>query len=260
MGDSILFTVKNEHMALITLNRPQAANALSAEMLRNLQMILQEIEFNSNIRCVILTGTGEKAFCAGADLKERIKLKEDQVLESVSLIQRTAALLDALPQPVIAAINGSALGGGLELALACDLRIATESAVLGLPETGLAIIPGAGGTQRLPRLIGRGKAKEFIYTGRRVTAHEAKEIGLVEHVTAPCDLMPKAEELAAAISANGPIAVRQAKFAINKGLETDLATGLAIEQKAYEQTIPTKDRREGLQAFQEKRRAVYKGI
>ncbi|WP_024573040.1 enoyl-CoA hydratase-related protein, partial [Bacillus subtilis] len=193
MGDSILFTVKNEHIALITLNRPQAANALSAEMLRNLQMILQEIEFNSNIRCVILTGTGEKAFCAGADLKERIKLKEDQVLESVSLIQRTAALLDALPQPVIAAINGSALGGGLELALACDLRIATESAVLGLPETGLAIIPGAGGTQRLPRLIGRGKAKEFIYTGRRMTTHEAKEIGLVEHVTAPYDLMPKAE-------------------------------------------------------------------
>ncbi|AGE63666.1 enoyl-CoA hydratase [Bacillus subtilis] len=260
MGDSILFTVKNEHIALITLNRPQAANALSAEMLRNLQMILQEIEFNSNIRCVILTGTGEKAFCAGADLKERIKLKEDQVLESVSLIQRTTALLDALPQPVIAAINGSALGGGLELALACDLRIAAESAVLGLPETGLAIIPGAGGTQRLPRLIGRGKAKELIYTGRRVTAHEAKEIGLVEHVTAPCDLMPKAEELAAAISANGPVAVRQAKFAINKGLETDLATGLAIEHKAYEQTIPTKDRREGLQAFQEKRRAVYKGI
>ncbi|MED1778045.1 enoyl-CoA hydratase [Bacillus subtilis] len=260
MGDSILFTVTNEHIALVTLNRPQAANALSAEMLRNLQMIIQEIEFNSNIRCVILTGTGEKAFCAGADLKERIKLKEDQVLESVSLIQRTAALLDALPQPVIAAINGSALGGGLELALACDLRIATESAVLGLPETGLAIIPGAGGTQRLPRLIGRGKAKEIIYTGSRVTAHEAKEIGLVEHVTAPCDLMPKAEELAAAISANGPIAVRQAKFAINRGLETDLATGLAIEQKAYEQTIPTKDRREGLQAFQEKRRAVYKGI
>lgn len=259
MGESILFTVQNEHIALITLNRPQAANALSAEMLRNLQLILQEIEFNSNIRCVILTGTGEKAFCAGADLKERIKLKEDQVLESVTLIQRTAALLEALPQPVIAAINGIALGGGLELALACDLRIAAESTVLGLPETGLAIIPGAGGTKGAPADWQR-KAKELIYTGSRVTAHEAKEIGLVEHVTAPCDLMPKAEELAAAISANGPIAVRQAKFAINKGLETDLATGLAIEQKAYEHTIPTKDRREGLQAFQEKRRAIYKGI
>ncbi len=150
MGESILFTVQNEHIALITLNRPQAANALSAEMLRNLQLILQEIEFNSNIRCVILTGTGEKAFCAGADLKERIKLKEDQVLESVTLIQRTAALLEALPQPVIAAINGIALGGGLELALACDLRIAAESTVLGLPETGLAIIPGAGGTKGCP--------------------------------------------------------------------------------------------------------------
>ncbi|MER0465982.1 enoyl-CoA hydratase [Bacillus cabrialesii subsp. cabrialesii] len=260
MGETILFTVQKDHIAVITLNRPQAANALSAEMLRSLQSILQEIEFNSNIRCVILTGTGEKAFCAGADLKERIKLKEDQVLESVSLIQRTAALLEASPQPVIAAINGSALGGGLELALACDLRIAAESAVLGLPETGLAIIPGAGGTQRLPRLIGRGKAKELIFTGRRVTAQEAKEIGLIEYVMASCDLMPKAEELAAAISANGPIAVRQAKFAINKGLETDLATGLAIEQKAYEHTIPTKDRREGLQAFQEKRRAVYKGL
>ncbi|MEC0278676.1 enoyl-CoA hydratase [Bacillus halotolerans] len=259
MGESILFTAKTEHIAVITLTRPHAANALSAEMLRDLRSTLQEIEFNTKIRCVILTGAGEKAFCAGADLKERIKMKQDQVLKSVSLIHRTAALLEALPQPVIAAINGSALGGGLELALACDIRIVAENATLGLPETALAIIPGAGGTQRLPRLIGRGKAKELIYTGRRITAHEAKEINLVEHVTASCELMAKAEELAEAISANGPIAVRQAKFAINKGLETNLATGLSIEQKAYEHTIPTKDRTEGLQAFQEKRRAVYTG-
>lgn len=259
MGESILFTSKTEHIAVITLNRPHAANALSAEMLRDLQFIVQEIEFNPKIRCVILTGAGEKAFCAGADLKERIKMKQDQVLRSVSFIQRTAALLEALPQPVIATINGSALGGGLELAMACDIRIAAENATLGLPETALAIIPGAGGTQRLPRLIGRGKAKELIYTGRRITAHEAKEINLVEHVTASSELMAKAEELAEAISANGPIAVRQAKFAINKGLDTNLATGLSIEQKAYEHTIPTKDRTEGLQAFQEKRRAVYTG-
>ncbi|MCY8515764.1 enoyl-CoA hydratase [Bacillus atrophaeus] len=259
MGDNVLFSLRKETIAVVTLNRSHAANSLSSDMLYELQDTAQKIESDPNIRCVILTGSGEKAFCAGADLKERRGMDHSQVRRSVSLIQSVVSRIEALPQPVIAALNGTALGGGLELALACDIRIATNDVRLGLPETSLAIIPGAGGTQRLPRLIGQGKAKELIYTGRRISAQEAKEIGLIEYVTASADLLPKAEQLAEFIAANGPIAVRQAKFAINKGLETDLNTGLSIEQKAYEITIPTKDRTEGLQAFQEKRRANYEG-
>ncbi|ASS71335.1 enoyl-CoA hydratase [Bacillus atrophaeus] len=259
MGNNVLFSLRKETIAVVTLNRSHAANSLSADMLYELQDTAQKIESDPNIRCVILTGSGEKAFCAGADLKERRGMDHSQVRRSVSLIQSVVSRIEALPQPVIAALNGTALGGGLELALACDIRIATNDVRLGLPETSLAIIPGAGGTQRLPRLIGQGKAKELIYTGRRISAQEAKEIGLIEYVTASADLLPKAEQLAGFIAANGPIAVRQAKFAINKGLETDLNTGLSIEQKAYEITIPTKDRTEGLQAFQEKRRANYEG-
>ncbi|MED4804378.1 enoyl-CoA hydratase [Bacillus atrophaeus] len=259
MGDNVLFSLRKETIAVVTLNRSHAANSLSSDMLYELQDTAQKIESDPNIRCVILTGSGEKAFCAGADLKERRGMDHSQVRRSVSLIQSVVSRIEALPQPVIAALNGTALGGGLELALACDIRIATNDVRLGLPETSLAIIPGAGGTQRLPRLIGQGKAKELIYTGRRISAQEAKEIGLIEYVTASSDLLQKAEQLAGFIAANGPIAVRQAKFAINKGLETDLNTGLSIEQKAYEITIPTKDRTEGLQAFQEKRRANYEG-
>ncbi|MDL5141627.1 enoyl-CoA hydratase [Bacillus atrophaeus] len=259
MGNNVLFSLRKETIAVVTLNRSHAANSLSADMLYELQDTAQKIESDPNIRCVILTGSGEKAFCAGADLKERRGMDHSQVRRSVSLIQSVVSRIEALPQPVIAALNGTALGGGLELALACDIRIATNDVRLGLPETSLAIIPGAGGTQRLPRLIGQGKAKELIYTGRRISAQEAKEIGLIEYVTASADLLSKAEQLAEFIAANGPIAVRQAKFAINKGLETDLNTGLSIEQKAYEITIPTKDRTEGLQAFQEKRRANYEG-
>ncbi|MGM0746402.1 MAG: enoyl-CoA hydratase [Bacillota bacterium] len=259
MRNNVLFSLRKETIAVVTLNRSHAANSLSADMLYELQDTAQKIESDPNIRCVILTGSGEKAFCAGADLKERRGMDHSQVRRSVSLIQSVVSRIEALPQPVIAALNGTALGGGLELALACDIRIATNNVRLGLPETSLAIIPGAGGTQRLPRLIGQGKAKELIYTGRRISAQEAKEIGLIEYVTASADLLPKAEQLAGFIAANGPIAVRQAKFAINKGLETDLNTGLSIEQKAYEITIPTKDRTEGLQAFQEKRRANYEG-
>ncbi|MHA7767778.1 enoyl-CoA hydratase [Bacillus atrophaeus] len=259
MVNNVLFSLRKETIAVVTLNRSHAANSLSADMLYELQDTAQKIESDPNIRCVILTGSGEKAFCAGADLKERRGMDHSQVRRSVSLIQSVVSRIEALPQPVIAALNGTALGGGLELALACDIRIATNDVRLGLPETSLAIIPGAGGTQRLPRLIGQGKAKELIYTGRRISAQEAKEIGLIEYVTASADLLSKAEQLAEFIAANGPIAVRQAKFAINKGLETDLNTGLSIEQKAYEITIPTKDRTEGLQAFQEKRRANYEG-
>jgi len=208
---------------------------------------------------VIITGAGRKAFCAGADLKERTTFDELQVKEFIFTIRNLFTSIEHLNKPVIAAINGVALGGGTELSLACDIRVAAMNASMGLTETRLAIIPGAGGTQRLPRLIGRGKAKELIFTGRRVDAREALQIGLVNQICDPESLLEECQKMAAMICETGPIAIEQAKYAINYGLETDLHTGLGIESNAYWVTIPTEDRLEGLAAFQEKRKPVYKG-
>jgi len=249
-----------EHgIGIITLNRKEAANAMSVQLLTELQETLHEIHYNPQIRVVLLTGDGEKAFCAGADLKERKGMNEQQVKEVVSLIGSTVNQVEALPQPVIAVLNGVAFGGGLELALACDLRIAASHVKMGLTETSLGIIPGAGGTQRLPRLIGIGKAKELIYTARRIDAKEAYEIGLVEHVIEPEQLMDKAIQLALEMGKNAPLSLIQAKTAINKGLEVDLMTGLQIESLAYDRLLHTEDRLEGLLAFQEKRQPQYSG-
>ncbi|NMD69228.1 enoyl-CoA hydratase [Bacillus sp. DNRA2] len=259
MGNPVLVTKTDNGVAIITLNRAEAANALSVQMLKILQETINDIKFDKNVRCVIITGDGEKAFCAGADLKERAGMEPVEVKKTVALIRGNINAIEGLPQPVIAAVNGVAFGGGTELALACDIRIASETAKMGLTETALGIIPGAGGTQRLPRLVGKGRAKELIFTARRIDAWEAREIGLVEYVTPANSLLEKAMEVAEQIVKNGPIAVAQAKFAIDKGYDVDLNTGLAIEQNAYEITIPTKDRLEGLQAFKEKRPPVYIG-
>ncbi|OIK10365.1 enoyl-CoA hydratase [Bacillus sp. MUM 116] len=259
MDQAVKVSTREDGIVVISLNRPEAANALSTNLLEELKTILESCKFDSAVRCVIITGAGEKAFCAGADLKERAGMDAQMVKKTVSLIRECVNSLETLPQPVIAAVNGAAFGGGTELALACDIRIASETANFGLTETSLGIIPGAGGTQRLPRLVGKGRAKELIYTARRIDAKEAKEIGLVEYVERPESLLDKALEIAGQIVKNGPIAIRQAKFAIDKGYDVDLATGLSIEQNAYEVTIPTKDRLEGLQAFKEKRKPVYKG-
>lgn len=259
MGPVVLFEKDKQGIATITLNRPEAANALSLQMLDEMQHILTEIKYNPKIRCVIITGAGEKALCAGADLKERAGMDPVAVRKTVSLIRGNINALEALPQPVIAAVNGVAFGGGTELALAADIRIASDKAKFGLTETALGIIPGAGGTQRLPRLIGKGRAKELIFTARRITASEAEAIGLVEYQTSPEKLLDKAFEIASQIVKNGPIALAQAKLAIDKGYDVDLTTGLAIEQNAYEVTIPTRDRMEGLQAFKEKRPPVFTG-
>ncbi len=251
--------MRTDHVGVITLNRPDAANALSVDLLKELQVILGVIEKNPLIRVVILTGAGDKAFCAGADLKERKRMNNEEVIQTVSLIGETANKIETLSIPVIAAINGVAFGGGLEFALACDLRLAAEDIQVGLTETSLAIIPGAGGTQRLPRLIGIGQAKRLIYTARRVNADEALRLGIVEEVTTKDRLLHHAIDLAKEISMNGPIAVKQAKLAINKGFDVDLQTALSIEHLSYRQTIHTKDRLEGLQAFSEKRRPKYQG-
>ncbi|WP_432806599.1 enoyl-CoA hydratase [Mesobacillus maritimus] len=259
MVETVKLEKRSDGVAIVTLNRPEAANALSKKMLIDFQSILAELKLDNEVRVVILTGAGDKAFCAGADLKERRGMTDTEAIQTVRLIGATITEVEALPQPVIAAINGVAFGGGLELALACDLRVGANEAKVGLTETSLAIIPGAGGTQRLPRLIGPGKAKELIYTAQRLTAEEAETIGILEYAVPWAQLMDKAVKLAKAMAKNGPLALVQAKKAINKGLEVDLATGLKIEELAYDVLIPTEDRIEGLTAFAEKRPPEYKG-
>lgn len=259
MPTEVLTTEEKDGVVILTLNRPEIMNAFNFELLRALGDRINAIRFRPEVRVVIITGAGEKAFCAGADLKERATLTPVQVKEFIYTIRDLFTRIEALNKPVIAAVNGVALGGGTELALACDIRIAATTATLGLTETRLAIIPGAGGTQRLPRLVGKGKAKELIFTGRRVGADEALSIGLVNQVCEPEALADVCREMADMILETGPIAVEQAKYAINHGCETDLQTGLAIESNAYWVTIPTKDRLEGLAAFREKRKPTYRG-
>ncbi len=259
MAEEILLTEEKDGVVVLTLNRPGVMNAFNFELLRALTAAIEALRFRRDVRTVIITGAGEKAFCAGADLKERAGLTPVQVREFIHTIRNLFTTIEDLNKPVIAAVNGIALGGGTELALACDIRLAAASASMGLTETRLAIIPGAGGTQRLPRLVGRGKAKELIFTGRRVAADEALAIGLVNRVCPADALLDTCRAMAAEIAQTGPIAIEQAKYAINRGLETDLHTGLAIEPNAYWITIPTKDRLEGLAAFREKRKPVYKG-
>ena len=259
MTDNVILVEKKDGVAIITLNRPEVMNAFNFPMLQALKAEIEAVRIQPEIRVVIITGSGEKAFCAGADLKERATFDDHQVKEFIFTIRDLFTTIEFLNKPVIAAVNGIALGGGTELALSCDIRIAAANASMGLTETRLAIIPGAGGTQRLPRLIGRGKAKELIFTGRRVDAREALRIGLVNSVCDKSELLDECKKMAAMICETGPIAIEQAKHAINHGLETDLHTGLAIESDAYWTTIPTEDRLEGLAAFREKRKPVYKG-
>jgi enoyl-CoA hydratase/carnithine racemase len=246
-------------IATLTLNRPQVRNAISRGLVADLQSMLASLADMPEARVVILTGAGDKAFCAGADLKERAGMSPLEVENFLKDLNRLMTTIDGFKLPVIAAINGSAFGGGLEFALAADIRLAADSAEIGLTETRLAIIPGAGGTQRLPRIVGKGKALELILTGRRIDAWQALRIGLVNHVYAANRLMAESRRMALEICAGGPVAVQQAKYAIKRGLETDLADGLAIESEAYTVCIPTEDRLEGLEAFSQKRKPIYKG-
>jgi len=259
MKEKELLVESSGPVCTITLNRPESMNALNLPTLEALAAAVEELRNDRSTRVVVITGAGEKAFCSGADLKERATLAPDPVRRFVATIRDTFTAIESLPQPVIAAVNGLALGGGTELALACDLRVASSLATLGLTEVRLAIIPAAGGTQRLPRLIGRGRAKELILTGRRVGAAEALSIGLVNRVVPVAELMGATMELAGQMLEAGPVALRQAKLAIDRGCEVDLATGLRVETAAYEAVIPTRDRLEGLAAFREKRKPVYTG-
>ncbi|MFC5648658.1 enoyl-CoA hydratase-related protein [Paenibacillus solisilvae] len=248
------------HIGYIRLNRPKDLNAINDSMLALLGEILETIERHPrDIRVVIIEGEG-RAFCAGADLKERRLLVESQIRGSVMKIREVLNALERLPQPTIAAINGYAFGGGLELALACDFRYSIRAAKMGLTEVSLGIIPGAGGTQRLPRLIGAAKAKELILTARKITTEQAYALGLLNGVAEDLQQLKEiSERLAAEILVNAPLAVYQAKYAIDKGLNSDLQTGMDVEFKAYEAIIPTKDRLEALEAFRDKRTPRFNG-
>ncbi len=259
MTDNVLLAEEQDSIVTLTLNRPEVMNSLNVALLHALRDQIESLRFRTDVRVIIIIGSGEKAFCAGADLKERATLNPIQVKEYIFTIRNLFTSIEELNKPVIAGVNGVALGGGTELTLASDIRIASMNASMGLTETRLAIIPGAGGTQRLPRLVGKGKAKELMFTGRRVGAEEALRINLVNQICEPKDLLGECKKMAAMICETGPIAIEQVKYAINYGLETDIHTGLAIESNAYWVTIPTEDRLEGLAAFREKRKPVYKG-
>lgn len=253
----------NEGIVELQLNRSLAKNSLSKKILFELEIFINSIKNDKRVRCVIIRSLVPGVFCAGADLKERAKMPQNEVGPFVSKIRKIFHDISLIQVPVIAAIDGAALGGGLELALACDLRVAASNVKLGLVETKLAIIPGAGGTQRLSRLVGVAKAKELIFTARVLDGAEALAIGLVNHSVAQNSTgdaaYAQALQLAKEIAKNGPVAVRMAKTAIDSGLEVDIATALKVEELCYASTIGTRDRVEGLAAFREKRPPNYIG-
>lgn len=257
--DTLALDQPAPYVLRVRFNRPEVANALNTAMARDVLTLFQDLILDpANWRCVILTGEG-KAFCAGGDLKERNGMTDAAWQAQHVLFEQAFYTLMDCPIPVIAAVNGAAYGGGCEFALACDFIHAAENARFALTETRLGIIPGCGGTQNLPRAVGARRAKELILTGRPFTAGEAETWGMVNRVVPLAELEASALDTAAAIAAGGPIAVRQAKRAIGLGIETDLKTGLALEVEAYNRTIPTADRREGVAAFNEKRPARFTG-
>ncbi len=256
--ENVLLEKKNS-IAYVTVNRPKVLNALSLATMEELGVAFQEIKNDSTIRVAILTGAGEKAFVAGADIGELAKQDAVSGKEYAHRGQAVLDLIENLGKPVIACINGFALGGGCELALACTMRLASDNAKLGQPEVKLGIIPGYGGSQRLSRLVGKGLAMQMVLAGEMITAQEAHRIGLVNEVTAAAELIPRAEAIAAKIIANAPLAVQYAMEAVNKGMEMTLAEGLYLEATLFGVCCATEDKAEGTAAFLEKRAAQFKG-
>jgi enoyl-CoA hydratase len=246
-------------IGIITLNRPEALNALNGELMGELADAFERFDEDAEINTVILTGAGEKAFAAGVDIKEMSGMSSVEAKALAVHAQSIFNRIEHLSKPVICAVNGYALGGGCELAMACDIRIASENAKFGQPEVSLGVTPGAGGTQRLPRLVGVGRAKELIFTGDMISAEEAYRIGLVNKVVPFDKLLAEAKQLCKKISTKGQIAVRQAKYAINHGLNAPLATGCALEIEAFSVCFDTEDQKEGMNAFMEKRKPEFKG-
>ena len=246
-------------IATITINRPKALNALNTEVLNELCHAVDAIGANEAIRALILTGSGEKAFVAGADITELAELNALSAKQFVANGHKTMAALQNLSIPVIAAVNGFALGGGLELALSCDFIYASENAKFGLPEITLGLIPGFGGTQRLARLIGKNRAKEMIFTGKMIAAEEAAQMGFVNRVMPAEELMAFAQKTAAAMGSKGKVSLNMAKQIINQGLDVDLATGCKMEIDAFALCVASEDAQEGTRAFLEKRKPDFKG-
>ena len=253
-------TEQRGNVAIWTIDREARMNALSRATLFAFGKLAREAAANPSVRAIVITGAGDKAFCAGADLKERQGMSENDVRVQVELYRSELGPLDRSPKPVIAAINGAAFGGGLELALTCDLRVAAAHALLGLPETTLGIIPGAGGTQRLPRMVGEARAKEMILLGRRLTAGEALAWGLVNRVTpAGTNVVDDALAWIEPIANGAPIAQAAALEAVDRAFATSLEVGLELEKVSYDKTLVSEDRREALKAFAEKRKPAFQG-
>ena len=259
MTFSNLLLEKTAAMAAITVNRPQVLNALNSATIEELRAAFHEVKKDASIRVVILTGAGEKSFVAGADIGELALQDAIAGKEYTHRSQSVLNLIENLGKPVIACVNGYALGGGCELAMAATMRLASENAKFGQPEVKLGIIPGLGGSQRLPRLVGKGRAMQLVLSGEMISAQEAYRIGLVNEVTAPAELIPRAQAIAQKIIANAPLAVQFAMEAVNKGMEMTLAEGLYLEATLFAVSCATEDTAEGTTAFLEKRPPVFKG-
>ena len=253
---NILCAVENG-IATITINRPKALNALNLDTVTELKDAIEKIAVDKAVKVVVITGAGEKSFVAGADIKEMATKTPAEGREWGQFGQNVFTEIENMPQPVIAAINGFCLGGGCELSCACDIRYASENAKFGQPEVGLGITPGFGGTQRLTRVVGRGQAKELIYTGGMIDAEAAKAIGLVNKVVPQEELMPTVLKLAGKIAKNAPVAVQLSKAAINRGINCDVVTGIAYEAEVFGLCFSTNDQKEGMAAFVEKRKPTF---
>jgi enoyl-CoA hydratase len=254
-----LILEKEDYLAILTINRPKALNALNGETLFEIEAAIKDIKADSNINVVIITGSGDKAFVAGADITFMLPLTPAEGRYFSDVGEKVFRQIELLEKPVIAAINGFALGGGCELAMSCDIRLASENSVFGQPEVGLGVIPGFGGTQRLPRLIGEGRAKELTYTADIINVQEAYRLGLVNHVYPQDQLMAEAKKMAKKIAAKAPLAVGYSKFAIGKGLQVDIDTAMSIESDMFGMCCSTQDKFEGMTAFVEKRKPDFKG-
>lgn len=258
MSDNPVIVEVQHGVATLTISRPTALNALNTTVLLELEQAIAGLAADPALRVVVVTGAGAKSFVAGADILEMSEYGAQLARRFAAVGHRVLGALEALPVPVLAAVNGFCLGGGCELALACDLIYASENARFGQPEVNLGLIPGFGGTQRLARKIGPMRAAELIYTGRQIKADEAKAIGLVLEVFPSADLLPKVQEVATHIAAKGPVAIRAAKLAMARGLDAPLAVGNALEIEAFGNLFDTADAREGMQAFAEKRPAHFR--